>query len=188
MKRMWIIGLLATALSAAGCAEKKDCDCCGEKEKEAPKKSTATRSETKYADFGEKMTLAEKDTVALDRVLANPDQYKDKLIRVSATVKDVCQHKGCWINMTDKSGKDVYVKFSCPISGRLIPVDAKGKSCIVEGKLIVEEVSEDEARHVAEEAGKSDAEIRKIVGPQKRIRMSAPAAKIADVEAGKAVY
>lgn len=204
MKRFWMLGVVAAALAVVGCAEQKKSDCCGKgdgccKEEQKEKKSSSTgagdsksasasKSEVKYAEFGDKMKLTDKETIELDQVLASPDKYNEKVIRVSGTVKEVCQHKGCWINMADKSGKTCFVKFVCPISGRLVPLDAPGKACIVEGKLVVEEVSEDEARHIAEESGKSDEEIRKIVGPQKRVRMASPAVKVAGVEGAKAVY
>lgn len=178
MKRMWIAGAAAVALALTGCAAKKDgcCAACGDAEKcDAPKAQTRV-----YKSYGEKMTLSDEKTVPLAKVMASPDQYRDRTVRVSGTVKEVCQHKGCWISMTDAAVREpVFVKFVCPIEGRLIPVDAVGKHVVVEGKLVFEEISEDEARHIAEESGKSEAEQRKIVGPQKRVRIASPAAQIA---------
>ena len=72
----------------------------------------------------------------------------------------------------------LFVKFSCPVKGRLIPMEALGHLAIVEGSFKLSEISEADARHYAEDAGKSPEEIAKIVGPQNQLRMSAPAAMI----------
>ncbi|MBK8914751.1 MAG: DUF4920 domain-containing protein [Phycisphaerales bacterium] len=179
MSGKWVLCLCAALASlglAAGCAS-KCCSSCGDCN--CPKGKCHEQSSLDQQHFGEKMTLADSKTVPIRTVLASPDKYKDKPIRVSAVVREVCLHKGCWIRMADgDKGDGLFVKFVCPIEGRLIPTEAVGKPVIVEGTLVVEMVDEDEARHIAEEAGKSAEEIRKIVGPQKRMRMSAPAAVI----------
>ena len=75
-------------------------------------------------------------------------------------------------------GEDVFVKFTCPIEGRLIPMDAAGKDAVVEGTIEVTEISEEEARHYREDAGATPEELEKIVGPQRTIRIQSPAALI----------
>ena len=48
----------------------------------------------------------------------------------------------------------------------------------MQGQIIVEEIDQTEARHVAIEAGKSPEEVDAIVGPQKVIRVNSPAARV----------
>lgn len=78
----------------------------------------------------------------------------------------------------EESADNLFVKFTCPIGGRLIPMEAVGHQAIVEGTLQVETISEDDARHFAEDAGKSQEEIEEIVGEQIQLRMASPAARI----------
>ena len=83
----------------------------------------------------------------------------------------------------ESAEKGVFVKFNCPISGHLIPMEAMGKQAVVEGTLTAEVVTEDEARHLAEDAGKSAEEIAKIMGDSVRLRVASPAARIFGIEA-----
>jgi len=63
-------------------------------------------------------------------------------------------------------------------------MEAVGHQAIVEGTLEVTEISEAQARHFAEDAGKSPDQIARIVGPQKQIRFKSPAAKVIGITAG----
>lgn len=137
----------------------------------------------KHADFGQPLSLADADTVSVGKVLANPSAYEGKTIRVAGQVKEVCGEMGCWLTLADRDTKEsIFVKFVCPIEGRLIPLDAVGKQGVVEGSLKVSEIDEGEARHIAEEAGKSAEQIAKIVGPQKQYRIQSPAARVWGVD------
>ncbi len=129
--------------------------------------------------FGERMTLAKKDTVCIKEVLATPAKFEGKLLRVGGKVQSVCAKKGCWLRLGDGEKKEtLFVKFTCPVDGRLIPMKAVGKTAFVEGTLELKEISQDEARHYKEDSGASKEEIEKIVGPQKIAKLNAPAAQI----------
>ncbi len=134
---------------------------------------------TGHHDFGEPLTMAETDTVALATILADKPAYDGKTVRVSGTVSAVCEKKGCWLEMIDgEGGEDVFVKFTCPVKGRLIPMKAVNHRVVVEGKIIMGEITEAEARHYAEDKGAGPEAIAKIVGPQKQISIQAPAARV----------
>lgn len=133
----------------------------------------------KYSTFGESLMTGSGESLQVSNVLRQPDKYAGKNVRVSGRVVEVCAHKGCWITVADPgSTETVFVKFTCPVEGRLVPVEARGHTAIVEGEVQVEEVPEDQARHEAEEGGKSAAEIARIVGPQTRVRLMSPGARI----------
>jgi Domain of unknown function (DUF4920) len=139
----------------------------------------------KYASFGEPMKMTGAKPVQLAKVLSNRDAYNGKTLRVEGTVAEVCAKKGCWLSMKDgPSDETMFVKFTCPVDGRLIPQDAVGHKVIVEGTVTVEEITEDEARHYAEDRGSTPEEIASIVGPQKRVRMASPCARIEGISAG----
>ena len=133
----------------------------------------------KGVSFGEKMTVLPKRTVQVASVIAEPTKYEGHRIRVEGTVDSVCAHKGCWIRMAGKpGGETLFIKFTCPVDGRLIPMAAVGKKAVVEGELEIKMIPEDEARHYAEDSGKSKEEIAKIVGPQKTLKLNSPAAVV----------
>jgi hypothetical protein len=172
MKKVVLGMLLAAALVGCKSDEKKS------QTSQVDTKTTAADS-TKYASFGEPMKMSNEAAVPVAAVLANASQYEGKMIRVSGNVSAVCEKKGCWLKMDDASGKELFVKFTCPVNGRLVPLEAKGKPVIAEGTLKIKDVTEAEARHYAEDAGRPQAEIDKIVGPQKQISLMAPSAKVA---------
>ncbi|NOT02658.1 MAG: DUF4920 domain-containing protein [Phycisphaerales bacterium] len=133
----------------------------------------------KYAQFGEPMAAEQSATVAVADVLADPQAYDGKHIRLTGVVDSVCAAKGCWIRIAPPGGGDtVFVKFTCPVDGRLVPMEAKGHNAVVEGTLTIQEISQEEARHYKEDAGAPASEIEKIVGPQKTVRMQSPSARI----------
>ena len=43
--------------------------------------------------------------VSLDKVLSAPNDFADKQVRVSGTVKKVCLKKGCWLVLAGKRSK-----------------------------------------------------------------------------------
>jgi hypothetical protein len=65
-------------------------------------------------------------------------------------------------------------------------MEAVGKMASIEGTFHVTEISQDEARHYKEDTGASPDEIAKIVGPQKILKMAAPAARIAGLKSAGA--
>lgn len=140
----------------------------------------AQKSTTTYTSYGNPMSKLESKAVPVSVIAATPEAFTSEPVLIYGKVTEVCAPKGCWAKISDDAAKEpIFVKFTCPIDGRLIPTDAVGKVALVEGTIEVKTLSEDEARHYAEDAGKSADEIAKIVGPQKQIRVKSPAAKIA---------
>jgi len=85
--------------------------------------------------------------------------------KITAKVLSVCQAKGCWMTLNLDSGSEVMVKFKD--YGFFMPKDIAGKEVIVNGKAYINEVSVDELRHYAEDAGKTAEEIAAINEPKK---------------------
>lgn len=130
--------------------------------------------------FGEPMKLSDADAIPVGTVLANPAAYEGNFVRLVGTVDKVCERKGCWITMTDeKANAPLYVKFTCPVGDkRLIPMEARGLPVVVEGTFQKKQVTEDYARHMAEEGGATLAEIDAIKGPQTQFVLASPSARI----------
>lgn len=134
-----------------------------------------------YLMIGEPPKLSTQPPVPVAAILADPAKYDGKELRITGQIAEMCEKKGCWITLADAATKkDLFVKFTCSEEGgRIVPMEAAGRTAIIEGVVSVTEISEDEARHYAEDKGASKAEIAKIVGPQKQIRVSSPNVQIA---------
>ncbi|GIK15075.1 MAG: hypothetical protein BroJett003_00390 [Planctomycetota bacterium] len=151
-----VTGIFALLLLGAGCA-----------------------SSQTFAEFGDPLQDADEKPVAATEILAHPDAYADRTVLVSGRVENVCRMKGCWMTLAGRNADEkLMIRFTCPIEGRLIPVEAVGRKAVVRGQILVEEISQPQARHIAEDAGKSAEEVEKIVGPQKQIRVASPSARI----------
>ncbi len=67
--------------------------------------------------------------------LANaPEKFKGKTIRLEGTVKDVCQGRGCWVEVTDDKGASFMARSLD--ESVLLPKDCKGMHVVVEGKVM----------------------------------------------------
>jgi hypothetical protein len=129
--------------------------------------------------FGEPPRASDDVAIVAGKILAAPGQYDGQAVRVRGTVASVCEAKGCWLRIAgDNSDETIFVKFTCPVDGRLVPMSAVGHEVVVEGQVTVEEISEEEARHYAEDAGESPERIAAIAGPSKRVRMASPGATV----------
>ena len=91
--------------------------------------------------------------------------------KISAVVTEVCQEKGCWMKVQRENGDPMIVKFKD--YGFFMPKNIVGKTVILEGVAAGKEISVDELRHLAEDAGKSKKEINKIKKPKKDIQFTA---------------
>src|SRR5262245_5790105 len=139
-----------------------------------------------YRTFGEPAhTKDVTPTVPVSTVLASADHYEGKYLCITGTVASVCPKKGCWITLAEGGSKPMFIRFTCPVDGRLIPMEAVGKPAMVEGTVKVATISEAEARHQKQDAGASPDEIAKIVGPQTQVTVASPTARIADLPAAK---
>jgi len=93
-------------------------------------------------------------------------------IKLSGTIQEVCQAKGCWMTLQKEEMEEiVFIKFKD--YGFFVPKDASGKDAIVSGKLYAAVTSVDELRHYAEDKGASASEIAAITKPQREIKMMA---------------
>ncbi|WNH12916.1 DUF4920 domain-containing protein [Thalassobellus suaedae] len=134
--------------------------------KEEPSKMTNITEEIPYKSFGNKIIADDaKTTTSMAshyKTMAVGDSINSKMI---AKVNSVCQTKGCWMRLNLEDGNEVMVKFKD--YGFFMPKDIAGQEVIVNGKAFVEEVSVDEQRHYAEDAGKTKQAIDSIRKPKR---------------------
>ncbi|RNC89457.1 MAG: DUF4920 domain-containing protein [Allomuricauda sp.] len=89
----------------------------------------------------------------------------------SAKTTKVCQAKGCWMTLQLDDENEVLVKFKD--YGFFVPTDWDKQEVTVKGKAFIDEISVEEQRHYAEDAGKSASEIAKITTPKRTLRFQA---------------
>lgn len=102
--------------------------------------------------FGKALTL--KEPVAIQALLASPEEYVGKTVQVKGKVTEVCQMMGCWLQIVDND-KAVRVKVK---DGEIIfPKNSVGRNVIAEGNFKKIELTQSQAvawaRHEAEERG-----------------------------------
>ena len=127
----------------------------------ACKPSTSANSDS----FGAGVTNPES-AISLAEVSTKLDSLDSLTVVMRAKVSDVCQAKGCWMNLAAADGTaqgEMFVQFKD--YGFFMPKDLSGKEVIVEGKAYKEATSVEELRHYAEDAGKTAEEIAAITEP-----------------------
>lgn len=104
--------------------------------------------------YGEELTLTETTRIA--DILADPEAYVGKRLLVAGTVVDVCEKRGCWLELASEEDFD---KLRVKVDDGVIvfPMSARGLHAHVEGVFEKLEYTEEEAlemaRHQAEEHG-----------------------------------
>jgi hypothetical protein len=104
--------------------------------------------------YGQGVKLAETTSVA--KILADPDAYVGKRVRIEGRVVDVCPMKGCWMEMEEKGGAS-RLKVKVDDGVIVFPVDAKGKLAVAEGTVEALPMTRERyvgwLQHLAEEKG-----------------------------------
>jgi hypothetical protein len=130
------------------------------------KKEESADSKPKYASFGSKITPDQ--AITKDALLAQYGTLKEGdtvPVKFTSTINDVCQKKGCWMNVALSNNEETFVKFKD--YGFFMPLNSKGSEVVVNGKAFLSIVSVDELKHYAKDAGKSKASIDSITQPEK---------------------
>ena len=111
--------------------------------------------------------LTDVAQVRIGELLADPDRYVDRRIKIEGLVDDVCPMKGCWIDVLDaQSEQTIRVKVQDDVI--VFPAQAKGSEVIAEGIVRKHEMTHSQTiahlRHLAEEKGES-FETSSVDGP-----------------------
>lgn len=97
------------------------------------------------------------ETVAIGELLAQPDRYVDKIIRVEGIITDVCPMAGCWIEIASDAGDSRSVRFKVKDGEMVFDVDLRGRRTVAEGTFrkitLTKEQAIEYARHLADERG-----------------------------------
>ena len=111
-------------------------------------------AQTDEANLGAEITLTEKTKIS--DILADPEAYLDKTVLVEGEILNVCPMMGCWMELKSDDGEGM-IKIKVKDGEIVFPVEAKGSTALVEGKVYKFEMTQEKAiehfEHVAEEKG-----------------------------------
>lgn len=135
---------------------------------------TGTETETETAKvhisyFGDSIT---QENVQDAQQLSLLMKGKDSLgVKLKGKIADVCQKKGCWMDMDMGGQQTMRVVFKD--YGFFVPKDIGGKNVIIDGIAYNDTTSVDDLRHYAEDAGKTKEDIEKITEPEVSVSFEA---------------
>jgi hypothetical protein len=122
-------------------------------------------------EFGAGLTL--EAVTSLREVVGRPQDWADRPVLVEGEVRDVCQRRGCWMVLSDEEAE---VRVDFEDYAFFVPKDAAGRHAFVEGRVRRETLSEETARHYAEESGQGDPS--RIRGPQVVVSFTATGVRL----------
>jgi hypothetical protein len=140
----------------------------------------ATPSLATPTHVGDELTVQEATPIAT--ILATPDDYVGKLVRVEGEVTGVCTRMGCWMDIADEAGRSIRIQVE---DGVLVfPSDAAGKPAAAQGKVTVEELPRDRyvawRKHMAEEGGEPFDESKLGDGPYRLVSIAGTGADVGE--------
>jgi hypothetical protein len=92
--------------------------------------------------YGSGVTLTTPTTI--DTLLAQPEKYLGKTVRVDGVITAVCEMAGCWLELGDGKPGARTLRFKVDDGVIVFPVSAKGKKASAEG--VFERVSGEMAK------------------------------------------
>lgn len=154
MKYIFPILISAAMLASCGSSEADH-----NSDSAAMKDSTAA---TGYEYFGDSITP--DGAIPASELIAKVGSAQSMNLKVEGKIESCCQKKGCWTEVYVNDSETVHVTFKD--YGFFVPMDAGGKTIIMEGVAKYDTTNVEMLRHLAEDAGKSKEEIEKITEPE----------------------
>ena len=140
---------------------------CNDSKKNETASAEAEVQEVAYQSFGDKIDdKGVLSSTEIQETYKNLKPGDSVAVKFKSEVNSVCQSKGCWMRM-DMGEEEAMVKFKD--YGFFMPKDIAGQEVIVDGVAFIEEVSVDDQRHFAEDAGKTAEEIAAITEPKRTL-------------------
>jgi len=118
--------------------------------------------QAQWANFGDPFTLDGAQDVS-----KLPDLMKGKTsgeFKLSGTIQECCQKKGCWMKLDMGNGQMLRVSFKD--YAFFVPLESAGSKIVMQGVATYETTSVEALRHYAEDAGKNKDEIAAITNPK----------------------
>ncbi len=116
---------------------------------------------------------ADMKILSVADIYADTTSYSGKNVVLKGNMSEICRSGGCWTVLSDGTNSIRALtlhKFIMPKD-----MDITGKVAVVEGVFSIKEITEEQAKHFAEESGKDPST---VTGPQKMYRVVATGIKI----------
>jgi hypothetical protein len=139
--------------------------------------------ETGGETYGKGVTLAEATSIR--EILAHPDAWVGKTVRIAGPVLDVCPMKGCWMELGDPAeGEPAKLRVKVDDGVIVFPVTAKGKLAVAEGTIEAIPMTREQyvswLSHLAEERGEKFDAASVGDGPFRILQLRGTGARIED--------
>ena len=97
--------------------------------------------------------VAAREVLPLAAVDAEPAKFFKQTLLVEATIVNVCQKMGCWMQVEDQ-GHAAMVRWESGCGGQYkFPKEAIGQRVLIQGSFYPKEISETDAQHLETESG-----------------------------------
>jgi hypothetical protein len=134
---------------------------------------------TEPKSYGEGLKL--DTTTPIQKIVADPEAWAGKTVRVEGKVVGVCAMKGCWMELQSRDDHQVRIKVDDDVI--VFPSEAEGRWAAAEGKVDVQEMTREQytgwQRHLAEEKGEKFDESSLGEGPYQLVQIQGTGAEIA---------
>ncbi|MBI4913722.1 MAG: DUF4920 domain-containing protein [Acidobacteria bacterium] len=131
-----------------------------------------------WKNYGKNLTV--KEETKISEILAHPDKYQGKKVKVRGVVTNVCPERGCYLNLKgDKKFQQLQFKVDDGVI--VFPADAVGREAVAEGVVAVTTFSVAEQKEMCPiEAKALDPKFdpKKIKGPMKVVRLDGLGAEL----------
>lgn len=129
--------------------------------------------------YGSGVNVPEATPIA--KILADPDAYVGKTVRIEGKVLDVCPMKGCWMELAGEDGKQS-LKVKVDDGVIVFPVTSKGKLAVAEGTVEAIPMTKEKyvawLEHLAEERGETFDAASVGDGPFRILQLKGTGARI----------
>jgi hypothetical protein len=146
------------------------------KDPNARKKAPTQTAEGKVYGEG----VGDGETTEVGAILANPEKFENKEVRVEGMITDVCPKRGCWFEMAGKKPGEK-LRFKVQDGVMVFPMDAKGKKAVAQGTVKVRRLTLEETKeymeYQAKEYGK-EYDPSKVTEPTMIVRIDGKGAVV----------
>lgn len=97
--------------------------------------------------------IGESPEVSLAEVMKAPDEYLGKKVIVTGIAKEICQKKGCWMQVLPKDGEQS-IRMTFKDYGFFVPMDGQGMMVRAEGIFEMKKLEKDHVDHLLAEGAK----------------------------------
>lgn len=113
------------------------------------------------------------ELTSIEEILAEPDEWVGKKVRISGEVTGVCARQGCWMDLASASDATLRVKVDDGVI--VFPPESVGRQAVAEGEVEILNLERDRyeawLQHVAEEENREFDPAEVGQGPYRMVRL-----------------